>query len=52
MSQNDHILIWQCKETKEKMTRMNITKEFWKEGRPRMERLIEYLKKIGLYFGI
>jgi hypothetical protein len=41
----DHIR-WQCKETKEKMTRMNITKKVWKEGRPRMERLIEYVKKL------
>jgi hypothetical protein len=47
----DHIL-WQCKETKEEMTRMNITKELWKEGRPGMERLIECVKKIGLYTGM
>jgi hypothetical protein len=45
-------LIWQCKETKEEMTRMNITKEVSKEERPGMERLIEYVKKIGLCNGI
>jgi hypothetical protein len=40
----DHIL-WQSKDTKEEMTRMNITKEVWKKKRPRMERLIQYVKK-------
>jgi hypothetical protein len=36
----NHIL-WQCKKNKEEMTRLNIIKKVWKEGRPRMERLIE-----------
>jgi hypothetical protein len=45
----DHILS-QCKETKEEMTRMNITKEVWTEKRPEMEKLIEYVKKIGLTY--
>jgi hypothetical protein len=40
-----HIL---CKETKEEMKRMNITKEVWKEGRTLMEKLIECVKKIRL----
>jgi hypothetical protein len=47
----DHIL-WQCKDTKKEMTRMNITKEVWKEEKPELESLIEYVKKIGLYNGI
>jgi hypothetical protein len=39
----DHIL-WQCKETKKEMTRINITKEVRKEARSGMERLIKYVK--------
>jgi hypothetical protein len=38
-------MAWQCKEIKEEMTRTNLTKEVCKEGRPRLERLIEYVKK-------
>jgi hypothetical protein len=37
--------LWQFKETKDEMTRMNITKKVWKKGRQRMERLMKYVKK-------
>jgi hypothetical protein len=48
----DHILRSYRNESKKEMTRMNITKEVWNEGRPGVERLIEYVKKMGLYNGI
>jgi hypothetical protein len=48
----DHIQRSYRKESKKEMTRMNITKEVWNVGRPGVERLIEYVKKMELYNGI
>jgi hypothetical protein len=44
----DHIL-WDCKETEIKQLQMNITKEIWKGGNEDMEKLIQYVKEMGLY---
>jgi hypothetical protein len=47
----DYIL-WDCKKTEITRLQMNITKEIWKGGKEEMEKLLSYVKEIGLYIGI
>jgi hypothetical protein len=47
----DHIL-WECKETEDQRTNMNMKKEQWINGKKGMEKIIDYAKEIGLYNGI
>jgi hypothetical protein len=44
----DHIL-WECKETEELKTNMDMRKEQWINGKKGMEKIIDYAKEIGLY---
>jgi hypothetical protein len=47
----DHIL-WQCDETSNKRNECRIQYTVWKEGREGSKKLIDYVRKIGLYHGI
>jgi hypothetical protein len=47
----DHIM-WECKETEEQRTNMEMRKEQWINGKKGMEKIIDYAKEIGLYNGI
>jgi hypothetical protein len=47
----DHIL-WECKETEDQRTSMDMNKEQWITGKKGMEKRIEYAKEIELYNGI
>jgi hypothetical protein len=47
----DHML-WNCKETETQRRRMKIAKKIWTEGKNCVEKLIQYVKKIGFYQGI
>jgi hypothetical protein len=47
----DYIL-WDCKETEITWLQINIAKEIWKGGKEQMEKLLLYVKEIGLYIGI
>jgi hypothetical protein len=50
----EHILwqLWQCKETEEERQKCNMTKEVWKKGEEGAKMLVEYVKNIGLYYGL
>jgi ribonuclease HI len=47
----EHIL-WQCKEAEEKRQKSNMTKEVWEEGEEGAKVLVEFVKNIGLYYGL
>jgi hypothetical protein len=47
----EHIL-WQCKETEEERRKSNMTKEVWEKGEELAKMLVEYVKNIGLYYGL
>jgi hypothetical protein len=47
----EHIL-WQCKETEEERRKSNITKEVWEKEEEGAKMLVEYVKNIGLYYGV
>jgi DNA repair exonuclease SbcCD ATPase subunit len=47
----EHIL-WQCKETDEERRKSNMTKEVWEKGEEQAKMLVEYVKNIGLYYGL
>jgi hypothetical protein len=47
----EHIL-WLCKETEEERRECNMTKEVWEKGKEGAKMLVEYVKNIGLYFGL
>jgi hypothetical protein len=47
--------LWQCKETEEERRKSNVTKEVWEkrvEKREGANMLVEYVKNIGLYYGL
>jgi hypothetical protein len=44
----DHIL-WECKETEDQRTNMDMNKKQWINGKKGMEKMIDYAKEIGLY---
>jgi hypothetical protein len=45
-------ILWQCKETEEEKRKINMTKEVWEKGEEGAKMLVEYLKNIGLYYGL
>jgi hypothetical protein len=47
----EHIL-WQCKKTEKERRKSNMTKEVWKKGAQGAKLLVEYVKNIGLYYGL
>jgi hypothetical protein len=47
----DHIL-WECKETENQRTNMDMNKQQWINGKKGMEKMIDYAKEIRLYNGI
>jgi hypothetical protein len=46
------LTLWQCKETAEERRKSNMTKEVWKKGEEGAKMLVEYVKNIGLYYGL
>jgi hypothetical protein len=47
----DHIL-WECIQTEDQRTNMDMKKEQWNNGKKGMEKIIDYAKEIGLCNGI
>jgi hypothetical protein len=46
----DHIL-WQCNDTRNERDKCGI-QSTWKEGREGIKKLVKYIRKIGLFYGI
>jgi hypothetical protein len=47
----DHLL-WECKETEDQRTNMDMNNEQWINAKKGMKKMIDYAKEIGLYNGI
>jgi hypothetical protein len=45
-------ILWQCKETEEERRKSNMTKVLWKKGEEGAIMVVEYVKNIGLYYGL
>jgi hypothetical protein len=45
-------ILLQSKETEEERQKSNITKKVWKKGEEGAKMLGEYVKNIGLYYGL
>jgi hypothetical protein len=51
---NTHLSVdlWECKETEDQRTNMDMKKKQWNNGKKVMEKIIDYVKEIRLYDGI
>jgi hypothetical protein len=47
----EHVL-WTCGGTEQKRKKLNMNKNIWNERREGILKMIDYLKKIGFYYGI
>jgi hypothetical protein len=45
-------ILWQCKETEEERRKSNITKEVTEKRGEGAKMLVEYVKNIGLFYGL
>jgi hypothetical protein len=48
-AQNSH---WNTLETEEERRKSDMAKEVWEKGEERAKMLVEYVKNIGLYYGL
>jgi hypothetical protein len=46
------LTLWQCEETEEERRKSNMTKEVCEKGEKGAKMLVEYVKNIGVYYGL